>query len=355
MSDNKIILDSIGIMNTAFSGMFSITALLPAAYALIVNTITKQFCGMPIVKIRRFKFIWFVLPLVYLCIVYISLLISYSSLLIFSFAFFIFMSYIAFYLYMLLLPLFKKDKFVDIAIRTLSKELSTCDDSKYLIYINETIKQFIEEKTIPYQTYCRIHEVFCEKIPQSIDFNISSQTIDFTRLLFLDNHSQAKYDSFFIKLDSLNMPLAHKYEYLSKMLSNSKYSSIEFHEGTTLFFSHSLKNYLYNNDLTIILNPAIKLSTAIISRGGFKFLLSDIYESEYIDAKYIQFLYNIIVRLKSVDYDLRSELLSQRDKIFIDELYEIIDDKKNDFEETLKYCKNLKTIDLIIKMSKKRN
>lgn len=355
MSEYAMIIDNIGIINTTFSGMFSITALLPAAYALIVNTINNQFCGMPITKIRRFNFVWFVLPLIYLCIIYLALIYS-SKLYIFTVFFFIFMIYISSYLYMLLLPLFKKEKFINIAIRTLSRELSRTkkDEQQYLSYLNETIKQFIQEKSIPHNTFCTIHEKFITNIPQSNDYIISHQIIELTRLLYLRNNSQYMYSSFFIKLESIKLPLNHKFEYLISMLIDANCKSVECCESIAAFFSHSLKIYLNKNNSTNIYTSANRLALAIVRNGGFRFLLNNVYGAEYFDAEYIQFLYTVIIQLKSANYALKEELSSPRDVVFINELYDIIDGKTVVFKETLKYCDNLKTIDLIIKKNMQR-
>ena len=132
------------IINSVLSGMFSIVALLPAAYALIINSISKHFCGMPIVKIKRYRFIWFIIPIASLLFIYFLIIITKYNLYIFSGLFILFLLYLCIYLYILLFPLFKKEKFYTIAARSLINELNAKfkDDELLIFYLEETIKSY---------------------------------------------------------------------------------------------------------------------------------------------------------------------------------------------------------------------
>lgn len=341
-------IDFSNIINSVLSGLFSIIAILPASYALITRYVEKQFCGMPISHLRRYKITWQIIPLVYLFMVYVLIIITDFNIIPFTGLLLIFMVYIGMYLYFMLIPIFNKNKFYKLLTISLSKQIirNKHDFQQMEYYLIETTKSISNDKEIPSQYYKDILSAFKERVKGLNQSNISFRLLHLVRLLFFDD------SEFFIEVNSLEIPIEHKYHYVNVLFKENDNPNLHTYTiKAKEYFTNSLKEYLklHNNFENIRLQTFTLINNITLNIGLTPFLI-DIYNADIYDLKYIDILYFYLIYNMNKGTDLNQFISSDKDRIFIDEFKEILEGKKKQFIACDSFTnKKLNVMEMVIK------
>jgi hypothetical protein len=120
------------------------------------------------------------------------------------------------------------------------------------------------------------------------------------------------------------------------------------------YLAYSLKEYLKLRNFEDIKVQAFSLLNNITVNFGLNQLLSDIYNADIYDLKYIEILYLYLTISIRNGIDLNKFITTDKDRMFINEFKEIIEGKKKQFEVCDNFInKKINIMEMVIKSHNK--
>ncbi len=325
----------IGIINAAFAGIFSISAIIVAAYAIIARHVENVFLGMPVSRLKRFKVWLLIIPFILLLVDYFVLIYLSCNKTIFLILLGIFIIYICVYLFLILLPLYNKKKFNSKLTDIYIKKINSMDDDTFDLYLIEMIKS-LNVRNFTSEIYIKIFSAYKQKINYDHSVTITHKIMIICEKLFLSDCNR-----FFVEINDLNISLENKIIYINMIYANFQSHNIinieQFVSVSKDFLRLSLNDYLHNNDFNRIERNCLIFINNIRDHAGLNLFIMDIYRDDITELRYIEVIIQCILRIQQSGLDLG---LDQEDNNFISqingylesEIDEINSQRANSFE-----------------------
>lgn len=345
-------INSSELVSSAMGGLFSIVAILIAAFALINRYIGEKFLGMQISRLIRYKFVWLITPLILLLTTYFFLAFSANNFLFFSIALIIFITYFILYLYFILMPIFNYNKFLKCLLKSYKRHLKSSKITSVTLdnYLTSINASFANTKTVyPLDFLEEVLGLFKKNITTKHSL-LADKLLDFIKNLYLFNNIN-KFFSELRYLNNINQKI--KLQFINEIFNKFKNYNIRKESFVTLSkdFLKYILSEITNPLLDKYLPEATILFYYIICYNGLDLFLIDISSDKFLEHKYIEFIVKSILSKFAEGLDLASLTNIKKNKdILLDikrfRLYEISK------IESLPDNENKSIIELIIKLNR---